>query len=254
MKFKTLMLFFLFTLNVQAIEINCFETDDFDTLCSGVIDQSKVEHINCLDGEPKNETETSLCSNINLGGDGETDDSRPATLNCLDDSLILPEYSFEYQVCSGIPKKESVEKINCSGDLEGSYQINRCKSVDTVKQAWVKKLLWLSNQTQTIVHKPAPDISCLGDKNGDIGDSFEQGWCETQKMKAYVSCEEAAVQGLQSYFNLKFVDVSNLRTFETTKKDSEYEISYVQGPFEVLFTKTVLVSKTATSCFAIEIQ
>jgi|GEM_PF-6485505 len=256
MKLKTLVLFSLFALNAQAIEINCFETDGFETLCSGVIDQSKVEYINCLDREPKNEQEQNLCSSINVGSDGEGDNSQPATLNCLDDSLILPEYSFVHQICSGVPKRESIQTINCLKGNNSSQKNQICKNVDTVEQELIKKLLWLSNQKEipNAVDQNTTEISCLGDENGDIGDSVELSWCENQKTKAYTSCEKAAVQGLQSYFNLKFIDGHSLKVFKTVEKDSEYQIGYTQGPAESLRTMTVLVSKTEQSCFAVEIK
>lgn len=254
MKLITITATFLFALNAQSITINCFETDKFDALCSGVIDRAKVEYVNCLDGKPKNSYETKLCSNLNIGTDSELDDET-GVLNCLDGSITETDY-YLHQICSAIPLKESIEKIDCLGEIENGYQNSQCESVDTVQQEWIKKVLWFSNQhlNEKTSAKPSLEISCVGDENGDLGDAFESSWCESQISSEHSSCEEAAVKGLESFFNLKFVKAEDVRVVNVVKIDAEYTLGYSMGPFEVLYTKKVVVSKKEGTCFTTEIK
>ncbi len=94
------------------------------------------------------------------------------------------------------------------------------------------------------------DISCLG----ELEDGFNLNWCEAQKAAEYTTCEEAVLKGAQSYFNMTSTFATDIEVIDVVQEDAEYVIGYGVGPFEVLYTKTVLVSNSPQTCFAVEIN
>jgi hypothetical protein len=119
-----------FSTSVFADNINCLgELEDGYqvSICKNVIDLSKVRTINCM-AELEDGYQAAICVNA-------INPSTRKKLNCH-----RPQDGYEYNLCTIVPEPQSIHMVNCLGELEDGYQVNRCENVDVEAQRalWVR--------------------------------------------------------------------------------------------------------------------
>ncbi len=135
---KISFLFFFISLtglNAFAANMNCLDKNADKYLCTQVVDLSKLIYIDCL-GDLGDGFEENLCSNITIPAEDGTD----VIFDCLKDGKNTND-PYIIDRCSKLPNPSSVTKVNCMEELEDGYQVNLCKSVDSVEQESVLKKL-----------------------------------------------------------------------------------------------------------------
>ncbi len=118
-----------------AATINCIDKRENNSLCTEVIDLSKLSYVNCLD-EIGDGFEANLCANITI----PAEDGSDMVFNCLENGKnTIDPYIIDR--CSRLPNPNSVVTVNCWEVLDEGYENRLCFSVDTNEQESVRKKL-----------------------------------------------------------------------------------------------------------------